>query len=197
MCAVRYPPRVDANIVLIFLYLSYFPARALTDYFFKFFKTVCLNMAGGNSYLFICWCRSGWLGGILPVKALEDNLCALSLAGGAELGEEVEEEPEEPDFSTIPLAFNQPRHLQVQATVSTSTGNFAGMYRQPVLRIRIRIWSDRHHLADPDPSPFQPNVKLLLLTLFSRNFQYFILSKILNPDPSFNQGIRRYRQPFP
>jgi hypothetical protein len=53
------------------------------------------------------------LGGILPVKALEDNLCALSLAGGAELGEEVEEEPEEPDFSTIPLAFNQPRHLQV------------------------------------------------------------------------------------
>jgi hypothetical protein len=67
------------------------------------------------------------LGGILPVKALEDNLCALSLAGGAELGEEVEEEPEEPDFSTIPLAFNQPRHLQVQATISsTSVGNFSG-----------------------------------------------------------------------
>ena len=59
------------------------------------------------------FCRSGWLGGILPVKALEDNLCALSLAGGAELGEEVEEEEQEPDYSNIPLAFNQPRHLQV------------------------------------------------------------------------------------
>jgi hypothetical protein len=47
------------------------------------------------------------------VKALEDNLCALSLAGGAELGEEVEEEEQQPDYSDIPLAFNNPRHLQV------------------------------------------------------------------------------------
>jgi hypothetical protein len=50
---------------------------------------------------------------------MEDNLCALSLAGGAELGEEVEEEELQPDFSNIPLAFNHPRHLQVRYTVYT------------------------------------------------------------------------------
>ncbi len=118
------------------------------------------------------------------MKALEDNLCALSLAGGAELGEEVEEEPEEPDFSTIPLAFNQPRHLQVQATISTSTGNFAGMYRQPVLWIRIRIGADRHHFGGFGSVSISTKFKTTTVTTnnFFQKFSIYVLSKILNLD---------------
>ena len=63
-------------------------------------------------YIHVNRLRSGWLGGLMPVKALEDTMTSLSL-GGAEVGEEVEESEEKTEFWDIPLAFNSPRHLQV------------------------------------------------------------------------------------
>ena len=49
-------------------------------------------------------------------SSLEDTLASVRLAG-AEVGEEVEEEEDEEEenpFADLPLAFDEPRHTQVQ-----------------------------------------------------------------------------------
>lgn len=57
--------------------------------------------------------RSGWLGGVMPVRALDDRLSGLDLEEGAEVGQELDDEADpEIKFWDIPLAFNSPRHLE-------------------------------------------------------------------------------------
>jgi len=56
--------------------------------------------------------RSGWLGGLLPVKAFVEGSFTQKLRLDAEEAEEVEEDPTESKYWQLPLAFNCPRHSQ-------------------------------------------------------------------------------------